>query len=438
MFGTQFKRFAAALMVVALVAQVFVVPGVAHSLTSATMTDSVGASVNETTPYTSVEAHTIDGEKVTSAEFNISEISGTGTLELQQMNDSSWETVRSMSVNTTGVKTLDASGVETISESSDYRLRATATSGSSYTIDSAKIYAETENTAPNASISVSVSTTQVGETAEFDGSGSVDDDFGDNLTHEWDFSDGTTVTGSQVSYPFDSAGDYEVTLTVTDNHGATDTATTTITVEESTYGQTFSVTDDNGSAVENATISVSDDVDGTTVASLTTDSNGSAVASLADGNYSYDITATGFDASSGDFEVAGAAQTHDVTLAEATATEDITVNVVDSNGSAVENATVDLPGLNESATTDSNGSATFAGIAEGTHNVTVTGPDDDLSVDETIEVSENNTEFEVVLSEDASGGGGAFVGGTNPAVFIVLGGGVLVVLLFALLAGGKP
>jgi PGF-CTERM protein len=50
------------------------------------------------------------------------------------------------------------------------------------------------------------------------------------LRYEWELGDGTTQTGPTVSHSFSSAGEHEVTLTVTDANGNTDTATRTVRV----------------------------------------------------------------------------------------------------------------------------------------------------------------------------------------------------------------
>ena len=47
---------------------------------------------------------------------------------------------------------------------------------------------------------------------------------------QWDFGDGTTSTDQNPIHAYDKAGDYTVTLTVTDNEGATAIASATITV----------------------------------------------------------------------------------------------------------------------------------------------------------------------------------------------------------------
>jgi PKD repeat protein len=56
----------------------------------------------------------------------------------------------------------------------------------------------------------------------------------DTLTVGWTFGDGSTATGSPAVHNYSSAGTFTVTLTVTDNDGATDTATTTVVVDSLT------------------------------------------------------------------------------------------------------------------------------------------------------------------------------------------------------------
>jgi len=57
-------------------------------------------------------------------------------------------------------------------------------------------------------------------TVNFDGSGSYDPD-GEIVSYYWDFGDGTTDSGESVSHTFRDPGVYTVTLTVTDDQGAT-------------------------------------------------------------------------------------------------------------------------------------------------------------------------------------------------------------------------
>jgi len=82
---------------------------------------------------------------------------------------------------------------------------------------------------------------------DFDGSGSSDSD-GTIESYAWDFGDGTTGSGVTTSHTYDAGGDFTVTLTVTDDAGATDSQSQTITVSDGTKdppvaSYTFACTD---------------------------------------------------------------------------------------------------------------------------------------------------------------------------------------------------
>jgi PKD repeat protein len=87
------------------------------------------------------------------------------------------------------------------------------------------------NDPPAASFSHSPSEPAASETVNFDGSGSSDPD-GTIESYEWDFTNDGTIdaTGSTASHVYGAAGSYTAALTVTDDDGATDTATQTVTV----------------------------------------------------------------------------------------------------------------------------------------------------------------------------------------------------------------
>ena len=75
------------------------------------------------------------------------------------------------------------------------------------------------NAAPVASFTSSCSNLS----CSFNASGSTDSD-GTIAGYAWNFGDGTTGTGVTASHPYAAAGTYSVTLTVTDNGGATGAA----------------------------------------------------------------------------------------------------------------------------------------------------------------------------------------------------------------------
>jgi PKD repeat protein len=69
-------------------------------------------------------------------------------------------------------------------------------------------------------------------TGSFDASGSSDPD-GTITDYAWDFGDGATSTRAAPNHTYTTAGSYPVTLTVTDNSGATASTTKTVTATQS-------------------------------------------------------------------------------------------------------------------------------------------------------------------------------------------------------------
>jgi PKD repeat protein len=67
------------------------------------------------------------------------------------------------------------------------------------------------------------------ENARFDGRKSSDPD-GTIASYVWTFGDGATAQGSVVNHRYTRRGTYTVTLTVTDNRGATATKTAQLVV----------------------------------------------------------------------------------------------------------------------------------------------------------------------------------------------------------------
>ena len=81
------------------------------------------------------------------------------------------------------------------------------------------------NVPPTAAFTATPNALAVG----FDGSASSDSD-GTIASYAWDFGDSSTGTGKTPSHTYAAAGSYSVTLTVTDNQGATGSVTHQVTV----------------------------------------------------------------------------------------------------------------------------------------------------------------------------------------------------------------
>jgi PKD repeat protein len=87
------------------------------------------------------------------------------------------------------------------------------------------------NSPPNASFTFSPSNPAAGEQVTFDATATTDD--GSISGYQWDWTnDGTADdTGRQARHSYSSGGTYDAELTVTDDDGATDTTTRTVTVQ---------------------------------------------------------------------------------------------------------------------------------------------------------------------------------------------------------------
>ncbi|OKY77781.1 MAG: Pilin/Flagellin PilA family [Candidatus Methanohalarchaeum thermophilum] len=91
----------------------------------------------------------------------------------------------------------------------------------------------TFTTIANTEPSANFTNTTLGLTVDVNASSSSDQD-GNIQTYEWNWTNNETYesTGKTASHTYDSGGEYNITLRVTDDDGATDTTTETVTVQE--------------------------------------------------------------------------------------------------------------------------------------------------------------------------------------------------------------
>ena len=166
--------------------------------------------------------------------------------------------------------TSSGNGNGTVSYTADADASASSRSGTITVAGQTLTVTQSANQAPVAvagpNQSVSVATT-----ISFNGSSSYDPD-GTIASYAWNFGDGSTGSGASVFHVFAVVGTYTVTLTVTDNLGATASASTvaTVTALADTTPPSVSVTAPaSGSTVSNTvtlSASASDNVGGSGVA----------------------------------------------------------------------------------------------------------------------------------------------------------------------------
>jgi len=154
----------------------------------------------------------------------------------------------------TGVKVSTA-----YTESGAYTVTLTVTDddGATDTIATSKIV---RNKSPVAIFTESAETVYINETITFNAAESHDPD-GTIVNYSWDFGDGNTGTGITVSHDYSDNGFYLVTLTVTDNDGATASAHATKTVMNRQPVASFTETAETVNTDETISFDASDSSD---------------------------------------------------------------------------------------------------------------------------------------------------------------------------------
>jgi PKD repeat protein len=117
-------------------------------------------------------------------------------------------------------------------------LRVTDDTGRSHSASTTAVVTEPVNQAPTANPGGPYSGTP-GSAISFNGSGSSDPD-GNIVSWDWNFGDGSTGSGATPAHTYAAAGEYTVTLVVTDNSGARSAmASTRASIRNSSSGESL-------------------------------------------------------------------------------------------------------------------------------------------------------------------------------------------------------
>ncbi len=118
---------------------------------------------------------------------------------------------------------------------------------------------------PIASFTISQSLVPTGTSIIFNGTASYDPD-GTVTGYSWTFGDGLTGSGSIVNHAYAIAGNYTVTLTVTDNGGLTGSTTSQVTITDRPPTVSFTASPSTATTGQTITLTISSsDPDGTVV-----------------------------------------------------------------------------------------------------------------------------------------------------------------------------
>lgn len=234
--------------------------------------DSVGSA-----PPRSVEAVNISvpeevSDRSATVEFNVD----AGTLSEQSLEP---EDIRLEHGTDSGWEELATTVVD---ESSDQVTFAAETDGFS-------VFAITAVAEPNATATMTPDSPTTDDEVHLNASDSMDQ-YGEVTETDWTVTSDSfneTFTDETVTESFD-AGEYNATVTVTNDAGKTDTASVDFTVEEPTYTLTVVTESETGEVLTNATVAVGDD-------ELTVNESGMAKTTVSAGENTIEATAENYE-----------------------------------------------------------------------------------------------------------------------------------------------
>jgi len=194
---------------------------------------------------------------------------GTGSVAVTANNGCAW-TASTSDVWITINSGASGSGSGNLAYSVSANSSSNPRTGSIVVAQQTVIVNQSANQPPTASAGPDVSSTS-GSSVSFTAAGSSDPD-GSVSSYVWSFGDGITASGVSVSHAYAAAGNYTVTLTVTDNLGATasDSALATVVAPADSTPPTVAMTSPASGSTVSGTIvlsaSASDNAGGSGVA----------------------------------------------------------------------------------------------------------------------------------------------------------------------------
>ncbi len=220
-----------------------------------TVTDNAGATNAVTKPVTVTAANQPPVASFTSSTANlVASFNGSGSSDPDgTISAYAWN----FGDNTTGT---GATPQHTYAAAGTYSVTLTVTdnAGATNAVTKPVTVSAPANQPPVASFTSSTANL----VASFNGSGSSDPD-GTISSYAWNFGDNTTGTGATQQHTYAAAGTYSVTLTVTDNAGATNAVTKPVTVTAANQPPVASFTSSTANLVASFNGSGSSDPDGT-------------------------------------------------------------------------------------------------------------------------------------------------------------------------------
>jgi large repetitive protein len=192
----------------ALLLAIILAPFLLMGLAGCTL-DTLMQSVVNQPPQAVIDALPVKGPAPLTVRFNAGYSHDDGTIV-----DYNWSFGDPQNVSP--MSTVDASHTYTLPGTYTVKLTVTDNKGE---MSSQKVAIVVTNPPPVANFSLSNDAPTIGDDVTFNAAGSYDAN-GSITSYSWDFGDGATGTGEEVTHSYDTAGYTVVTLTVTDNEGA--------------------------------------------------------------------------------------------------------------------------------------------------------------------------------------------------------------------------